>query len=87
MNEQQEGQLFGRTALVATLRCTMCPNRNKARKSDVKATFDLPRNRKWCKNLRTQIVNCLRMGDSHEAHFAWHDWHFGIAHRRTIGRR
>jgi hypothetical protein len=87
MNEQQEGQLFGRTVLVATLRCTMCPNRNKARKSDVKANFDLPRNRKWCKNLRTQIVNCLRMGDNHEAHFAWHDWHFGIAHRRTIGRR
>ena len=32
------------------LRCTLCPDRNKARKSDVKANFDLPRHREWCKN-------------------------------------
>jgi hypothetical protein len=28
----------------------MCPDRNKVRKSDVKANFDLPRSREWCKN-------------------------------------
>jgi hypothetical protein len=31
------------------LHSVLCPDRNKARKSDVQANFDLPRNRKWCK--------------------------------------
>jgi hypothetical protein len=35
---------------VAILHCTLCPDRNKAWKSDVRANFDLPRNREWCKN-------------------------------------
>jgi hypothetical protein len=43
---------MGRGAIgqVAILRCTLCPGSNKARKSDVKANFDLPRNREWCKH-------------------------------------
>jgi hypothetical protein len=35
---------------VAILRCTLCPDRNKARKSAVKANFDLPRDRVWCED-------------------------------------
>jgi hypothetical protein len=38
------------SGLAAILRCTLCPGRNKARKSDVTTHFDLPRNQEWCKH-------------------------------------